>query len=1470
MAAGEVFANLSRLNKITTILSAAFPRLAAVIMGVKGSMEAGFTATQTLKIALSGLWDVIKAHPIIAAITAIVAITAVVANARKSAEEAAEKAAQEAAELAKSNQEELDSLNSLIEKYKELGRKDRTDSSNRAEIRDLQDEITTLVGAEADNLDLVNGKLDTQLATLRRISAEKLKENLPTYISDYNNKKNQANDYTLFETSGMTGFTEHWGNDSEFHIHNSPLSSDMGAYYNAAGHEEETKKTQKILESIYNIINGAMDGKGSYSGFHPKNLYSQLQLDFNDDVSIKEKIETVSSILESLRNIDGYDTNNDFFIKLTKFRDELNNKYQEQLTSGKDIIDSLVSIYIGEHGNTVKSYDDYLNYRKSILEDLNKDATISEMLTDGFLNSEDLQKYVDDYLGECEEFSDYYNQWYDSFGSDAAKAADELKEKLKKDDNNPLIDSWFDGLTSKEKEIILTIKEDYSSENVKTALETYSEGGTVDLTLRPVIDTAELKKAGWDEEAGGQATVLTSTYSNKEGNKAINFTPIIVDEKGNYKGVLSPKELEEYAMGVINGTREDDLHLQIGAEFTGENAVDDAVAAAKSIHELQDWFYLKGDPNEWTLNQWQEAVANWKPPEAVKIHFSDLIADEDFSDKVDGYKEKISSLQESLSKLRNGEMSKGDEIELFSQFPELASQTGNLEDAIISLINSTKTDAFADFDEQMAYMDTDDDVAALNALKNSFEGLATVQESIDKTKALGAELSNLKSTFEDIKGVIDSYNENGYLTIDNIEKIMSLEPEYVNLLIDEKGQINLNNQAYKDYIATKAKSLLVNELKSLYDSIMGMSMEEAQAYANAEAFKVETRSVQDLLTATTQLYLVQAHIKDKENNTTAWTDALKRSFSTAANYAAMVDGYISSLSTSTNEFSQQTNESTSALEAQKEALEKQKKALEDEKDALKDAKDALEDYKNALEGAQDDIQSLIDLVIDYIKQIKEDEKKALEEQIDRLEKQKDALDEQKDKYAEVIDKKKEALRLAKEEKEAADELAAKQKSVAKSRLALEVAGLDDSSVGRKAQKQAADELSTNQKDLNDFLYDQAYEKEVDALDKQQEKFEETIEKQKKKIDKQIEHIEKQIAKIDKYLNNTRKLYIDACRMIDDEGKKLYNKLWKYVYKHTSMTKSEFNHLWSSAQTAIKKYQKDNESLEDVMEKIQNKIYSTDKKIASLSTQIGKVEGKISKLDTAISNTSDAINSTGSAIGNVSSNLNGLSASITNYIQKLKDLAKAQEELKKKKKKKQNKKKYKYKYMGKTYKTTATSREKAISNIIQQIKKDYNGKPPIPYDVYHGIQAYATGTRNAKGGLSITQEQGLEAIFGKLQSGQYTMMPQGSQVFTSGQTDNLFDFSSDPQGFVKGLLDKFSYANFFASRQGTLASDIKNISTVQNKMNGDTSVSAPINIRIQGDATQSTVNALKKEANNIKEDTIKTILHYASFNKKNRW
>lgn len=128
-------------------------------------------------------------------------------------------------------------------------------------------------------------------------------------------------------------------------------------------------------------------------------------------------------------------------------------------------------------------------------------------------------------------------------------------------------------------------------EQAANELKQLEQGGGVQLTLRPVIDTSELEKAGWKDTGDGIATLFTSTFSNEDNTVAMNFTPILADENGHYLRTLSPQELTDYAKDVINGVREDDLNLQIGAKFVGDDAIEQAEDAAQKIHKIQAVYY---------------------------------------------------------------------------------------------------------------------------------------------------------------------------------------------------------------------------------------------------------------------------------------------------------------------------------------------------------------------------------------------------------------------------------------------------------------------------------------------------------------------------------------------------------------------------------------------------------------------------------------------------------------------------------------------------------------------------------------------------------------------------------------------------------------------------------------------------------------------------------------------------------------
>lgn len=181
----------------------------------------------------------------------------------------------------------------------------------------------------------------------------------------------------------------------------------------------------------------------------------------------------------------------------------------------------------------------------------------------------------------------------------AASGVTDSTDKLTKSETKALQDAADEAKRQKIDDNFIqkyTVEASYSKEtlDIFNRLEELQRGGNVNLLMRPTIDTNELNKLGWD--AGeGFATMFTSTFTNEEEGTAINFTPIMIDPKtGKYLGVLDPDTFDKYCQDVVEGVRKDDLNLQVGAEFTGADAFDQACAAAQEIHELheqlgEDW-----------------------------------------------------------------------------------------------------------------------------------------------------------------------------------------------------------------------------------------------------------------------------------------------------------------------------------------------------------------------------------------------------------------------------------------------------------------------------------------------------------------------------------------------------------------------------------------------------------------------------------------------------------------------------------------------------------------------------------------------------------------------------------------------------------------------------------------------------------------------------------------------------------------
>lgn len=216
-------------------------------------------------------------------------------------------------------------------------------------------------------------------------------------------------------------------------------------------------------------------------------------------------------------------------------------------------------------------------------------------------NLDKIQKTYDEWQNTkatTAKIQEHYNAWLDE-RKKAKEATSVPKETQKSVEATTAPKATKKAVEPKEKKKYLTHSDVMSELNKRSVdatnypeMASLEQGGTVDLFNRPKVNTSELKKAGWKDAGDGEATVFSSTYTNTKGDKAGNFTPIVTDAKGNYLRTLSDAELTKYAEAVLDGKKKDTLKLQIGKTHGGKKAIDNAVSAAKRVHELQEDYYM--------------------------------------------------------------------------------------------------------------------------------------------------------------------------------------------------------------------------------------------------------------------------------------------------------------------------------------------------------------------------------------------------------------------------------------------------------------------------------------------------------------------------------------------------------------------------------------------------------------------------------------------------------------------------------------------------------------------------------------------------------------------------------------------------------------------------------------------------------------------------------------------------------------
>lgn len=1012
--------------------------------------------------------------------------------------------------------------------------------------------------------------------------------------------------------------------------------------------------------------------------------------------------------------------------------------------------------------------------------------------------------------------------------------------------------SYLTSLSNKYVDVSATAEDaKEKTESLIDELTRLGSGGSVDLTNRPTISTNKLIDAGWDVDPDEIATVFSSTYSNEDGTVAINFTPIIVDENGNHIGTLSEDELTEYAEGVIAGTREDDLKLQIGSEFTGEDAIEQAETAAERIHDLHESLFPEG--------AYTSALNNFGS----------------IAEKINTVSDSLKTVADLQNEVANGfTMSLDKALEFASVYPEIlngatVSADGQIslnEDVVNSFISGKEAELKSQIDEQIVALEADKETleakrafaeAQLELAKSVGEGEGQISQDVAEYR-VNAGNAVAEALINAGMQEADAYRLACAAMAGNAEEFNSIAAA---VCTDVQG--NFNRAAYD---AAQAIYRNMNRAKTDIASLASQAQDAARAIAGMSSGRVAgSSSVKGGSGGGTyagnsritqhkwQFDGVDYQYKSTYFELDDFISQLELDISEYESAISQIDGQIAALkalrdrdlgsfksdkTTGSSGGGSKGSGSGSDAEKVSDALEDAEKAL---RDAFSDYLNDMEHYISLLERNNNPESSIIDAYKrmmdavheeaerarangedehgDYIQELQdqwwayhdeiekirdditENAKSAVDELVDyridmlkqQLEDERDALDAQLDELKEFYDKQKDMLREHHDEEKYLEEQAEKRKAVSDLEAELESLRYDDSAWAQKRRAELEAELADARKELEDF-------EEENALDEVEKLLDEQYEKQAALVQDQIDAIEEK-------LNDPEALFNQALADIRNSTEALYQEMVEYNAKHGDGNKETIRTFWEECFAALKDYK-------DLFGEAYNGVNMDN--ATGYEDQVGQVP---TQGGGSASSGSQTAPPPAQSTPSTPSTPTAPSLEKGSYVQ-VKDGVKWYET---------------------SYGTGSWGRAK--SGKIKYISKSGTHRYNIDGAGWvrkQDIVGYASGTSHATAGIHEFGENGDEVIFTSADGSKYRIFSDGEKVLNAKATNFLYDF-----------------ANTFGGRNHAWDSLIGGIlGQVNNIGSRDTTVEIHAgDIIVQGNADERTVSDIRR----IKREQMNYIL-----------
>ncbi len=238
------------------------------------------------------------------------------------------------------------------------------------------------------------------------------------------------------------------------------------------------------------------------------------------------------------------------------------------------------------------------------------------------------------------------------------------------------------------------------------------------------------------------------------------------------------------------------------------NAVSDASTQAQSAIPLFN--QLTGSEEE--LDKFQSSVKS--ATEAYSTLLSGNYTSTELLDSIQAINKAVSDMGGSLDwEFIN---SQTDSLELLGDAIQHISQK-----YAESILSSAGIDVDSEFGQMLA-----------NIIQQIYDAEAAFE-------AMNSQLDSLQSSYQTLTGILESYNKTGYITLDNLQSLLTADENLIQMLEVENGQLVLNQAAYENLVAVQLLEFKAKLNDAAAAEIEALAKQKAEQATNQNANAAE-------------------------------------------------------------------------------------------------------------------------------------------------------------------------------------------------------------------------------------------------------------------------------------------------------------------------------------------------------------------------------------------------------------------------------------------------------------------------------------------------------------------------------------------------------------------------------------------------------------------------------------------------------